>query len=602
MKKYYLGILICLYSTITYSQIDLVITDLPFPDTAQPVAFDNSPDGIAIGTSSSQAQVFNFTSLSADSYDVVEYTSPADTPWGDNYPLADMARTDDLTRLLGISLGNLLPGGGGAGNLIGTAYYGLNFATGRLYTVGLVTDLNLGFIQMNDLTFNAQPPDVLTAALDYGQSLDNTGVFNVNISVFGFTIPATLTVEKNITADAYGTLQLPHDTIEVLRHHETSNISFDIDFDLIPIPIPDTVITVHTYRYIAKEKGYPMAIVNGTSTETGFAPTSVEFIDDAQPAVLGFSANSNCMTVQTNNSSQFAIDFQWNFGDGSPVVNQYQPEHTYTEEGEYIITLTANGLDGTSHSITNTVTVSCQATAFFFPNSTCRTATFNNLSQNGNTYLWNFGDGQTSTEQSPEHTYAADGSYNVSLIATSISGHSDTTYNAINIDCTLSADFSVNSITCLEASFESNGQNVASYTWNFGDGSPTSSEPSPTHAYGAPGTYSVTLAVTGLNGEVQQLSGEVTVSYCVNTTSPDIEDAYRIVADKTALYLQMPPTNSPTEIVLYSLSGNIVYQLAIVPQTQMSLPLPQLPIGLYIAALYQNGISAPAHREKILIR
>ena len=47
---------------------------------------------------------------------------------------------------------------------------------------------------------------------------------------------------------------------------------------------------------------------------------------------------------------------------------------------------------------------------------------FTNASLNADSYSWNFGDGETSTEMSPSHTYAADGTYNVSLTATNSGG------------------------------------------------------------------------------------------------------------------------------------------------------------------------------------
>jgi len=59
--------------------------------------------------------------------------------------------------------------------------------------------------------------------------------------------------------------------------------------------------------------------------------------------------------------------------------------------------------------------------------------TFLNFSQNAETYLWNFGDGQTSTEQNPTHTYAEFGEYNVVLTATNKAGVSATFQELIDV-------------------------------------------------------------------------------------------------------------------------------------------------------------------------
>ena len=58
--------------------------------------------------------------------------------------------------------------------------------------------------------------------------------------------------------------------------------------------------------------------------------------------------------------------------------------------------------------------------------------TFTNYSQNASSYAWDFGDGNTSTEESPVHTYAAGGTYNVTLTATGAAGSASRT-ETINI-------------------------------------------------------------------------------------------------------------------------------------------------------------------------
>lgn len=103
------------------------------------------------------------------------------------------------------------------------------------------------------------------------------------------------------------------------------------------------------------------------------------------------------------------VTYSWNPGGATT------PSLTTTNAGTYIIT-------GTSAcgSFSDTVVVSNQAlpvAAFNIGNSVGLSAAFNNTSTNANSYMWNFGDGTTSTEVSPTHIYTSGGSYVITLTA-----------------------------------------------------------------------------------------------------------------------------------------------------------------------------------------
>lgn len=94
--------------------------------------------------------------------------------------------------------------------------------------------------------------------------------------------------------------------------------------------------------------------------------------------------------------------------------------------------------DGCGFSKTDTVSVTVYpiSSDFQYVFTTNQTATFNDLSSGAATYLWNFGDASddsTSTLLNPEHFYAEDGTYNVTLISTNLNGCSDTSYKTITI-------------------------------------------------------------------------------------------------------------------------------------------------------------------------
>lgn len=115
--------------------------------------------------------------------------------------------------------------------------------------------------------------------------------------------------------------------------------------------------------------------------------------------------------------------FIWDFGDGSALAqSQYTTYlHTYATAGVYNITLTAIVCNDTSR-YTQTICVGSPSFAPLFSYQTnSLTATFINQStgvtQNQGTFSWNFGDGATSVEQNPMHTYTQSGSYTVELQA-----------------------------------------------------------------------------------------------------------------------------------------------------------------------------------------
>jgi gliding motility-associated-like protein len=149
--------------------------------------------------------------------------------------------------------------------------------------------------------------------------------------------------------------------------------------------------------------------------------------------------------------------------------------------------------------------------------------TFENYSYGASEYLWNFGDGATSTDFEPEHTYADTGSYIVTLIANPGYACSDTFYATIEIFNTLTADFEYTAacsnipVTFFDASVSTEAGEIISWNWNFGDGS-TSVEQHPQHLYTIGGDYTVTLIVQTDKGCID------TISYLVSLLSgPDAE-------------------------------------------------------------------------------
>lgn len=117
-------------------------------------------------------------------------------------------------------------------------------------------------------------------------------------------------------------------------------------------------------------------------------------------------------------------------------------------------------------------------------------------------YLWNFGDGNTSTLSIPSHVYEHSGEYKVSLTVTDQFSCSNTINNFHTIGSTdnlCHTTITVSSTSTLNASYSHNtiGSGSYSFLWNFGDGN-TSNVSTPTHSYAAQGRYPVSLKVIDL--------------------------------------------------------------------------------------------------------
>jgi hypothetical protein len=124
-------------------------------------------------------------------------------------------------------------------------------------------------------------------------------------------------------------------------------------------------------------------------------------------------------------------------------------------------------------------------------------------------YAWNFGDSTTGTGVKPSHTYAASGTYTVSLVVTDNNGATSTQTTVpvtvvVPANVPPTAAIGTPSCTNLACTFSGAGSSdpdgtVASYAWDFGDGT-TGTGVAPAHTYAVDGTYTVSLVVTDNQG------------------------------------------------------------------------------------------------------
>ena len=272
---------------------------------------------------------------------------------------------------------------------------------------------------------------------------------------------------------------------------------------LVRIVNPDGTIITYEYddvgnRVIQNVIQTPKANFTA-SPASGTAPLSVSFTDKSVGIVSSWS---------------------WSFGDGGSSTSQ-SPAYTYGSAGTYTVILTVSNSFGSS-SYQATITVIPPAPVANFSASPTSGAVplsvqFTDASTGSVTsWSWTFGDGGTSTSQNPSHTYTNPGTYTATLTASGPGGNSNPQTTSITVIPPPVANFSAtptSGTAPLQVQFaDASTGSVTSWSWVFGDGG-TSTSQNPSHIYSAPGTYTVSLTVSGPGGSnTDTQNGYITVS------------------------------------------------------------------------------------------
>jgi PKD repeat protein len=268
-----------------------------------------------------------------------------------------------------------------------------------------------------------------------------------------------------------------------------------------------------------------------TDNRGGVATTtrsvSVQAPNQLPTAAFSWSARALALDFDGRGSSDpdgTITGYAWEFGDGTTGTGS-TVSHTYPSAGDYTARLTVTDNRGGTATVSKTVTATVHVNAV--PQAVIATsATGLKLELDGSgssdpdgsiaSYAWNFGDGGTATTASPSHTYAAEGTYTVTLVVTDNEGAASAPASkqvtVTNAKPQAAFDSTDSGLT---ASFDATGSrdpdgSVASYAWDFGDGSDgTGSKPD--HTYAGTGSYVVKLTVTDALGATDSVSHLVTV-------------------------------------------------------------------------------------------
>lgn len=202
----------------------------------------------------------------------------------------------------------------------------------------------------------------------------------------------------------------------------------------------------------------------------------------------------SCGMTKNFHIQNMADSVLWNFGDGA-TSTLFDPTHTYSIPGTYSVTLITNPGSPCADTITKSVEAFPQGNAQFTDNfNPCNlTVQFFNNAPNNQTYFWDFGNGNTSTQQNPIFTFPDTGVYTVRLIVNqNLDCRADTFEKTYHFVPKTIAQFSV-SVNCDSSiAILNTSQFATSYLWDFGNGV-TDSTFQPNYQYSDTGTFTITL-------------------------------------------------------------------------------------------------------------
>jgi len=318
---------------------------------------------------------------------------------------------------------------------------------------------------------------------------------------------------------------------DVLKNHVRTSyvmINFTLGEDLKKVLVDHSIEVV---KVIDKEDLIPLDAAFGWAPSRVTTEVDVQFFDKTNARV---------------------DSHQWDFGDGNTSKSQ-TPTHRFARPGKYTVRLTVTGITGKNSRIERVVEVvppePITAAGSFGPAQANlgQEVKFVNESKGGVTeFEWQFGDGETSTDEHPTHVYKKPGEYSVRLsVSRGAAKKSVTLEQAVVIQGPPAPTARVfaarNGLTDEQLEFRdaSIGGPIDNRIWDFGDGSEAEHGSDVAHVYAKAGKYVVKLRVTGPGGEDAATHTVEIVApprpqpaIFVGTDTPRVDEAVKL-ADQT---------------------------------------------------------------------
>jgi gliding motility-associated-like protein len=267
--------------------------------------------------------------------------------------------------------------------------------------------------------------------------------------------------------------------------------------------------------------------------------------------------------VQLTNLTKFGPwSYTWQFGDKTSPQTGIISQYEYTKAGYYTISLTAKGeVCSSTKKIGITINEGTPGTDFDCETEGCApySVKFNNYSVNGFKFLWDFGNGNHSTEFEPKITYFEGGTYKVRLEVYNNLGEMTYSEKIITVHDKPNAFFRASAfkvrIPGNKVYFVNLSENAFTLLWDFGDGT-TSTEFEPVHEYSKTGAFKVALKInTAFN-----CTDEFVLSPDIEIYSDEIKLANAFIPSKEGPSSGIYVTGDPRNHIFHPnlVSGDIV--------------------------------------------
>jgi PKD repeat protein len=367
------------------------------------------------------------------------------------------------------------------------------------------------------------PPDYIPFFIASPTELD----FGTDTSVL------TLKIAKNYTSQPLPTFQVTSSSTWIQISPPTGNSTGPSDPATFTITIDRTKLSSGTNT--------GALVVATLAPGAGIAPLSIPVSAtsrisadfEAAPLAVSLGQGVDFTDLSSVAPGEAPINsWTWDFGDGTQSLQQHPQQHVYPAQGMYTVTLTvSNGtLTDTAQKV-DYITV--EGPSFPVANfSAAETMPivgepvhFEDLSDPGSaaqidSWFWQFGDGNTSTDQDPDHTYNQIANFTVSLTVTTTVGEDTLTRPSyIQVQpkgptALFDADDKTpgvgQPVQFTDLSDPGSAAQIDTWLWNFGDGGSSIAQ-NPMHTYTAVATYTVSLQVTATSG-----SDTATISNFIN--------------------------------------------------------------------------------------
>lgn len=401
--------------------ISIVSGDMPVAGNNLISAIDTIPSGINPGNNGSN-QLWDFSTLTPNLLDTANWMLPSATPYNSTFGSnSNLAVTNNDTNYL---------------------FFNNTTASFRVTGAALWIDT----LQSTVATTFTGTNNLYIFPTNYNGNHTNSYGFVQNVTIGGTPINITFNATYFDTIDAWGIVQTPLGYYEALRQkrverNQTVVRAFSV------ITVSDTRDTTTDFNFIAKEsKG---VLVDFQYDSTG-AINRISYSTQLPKPIARFTNTNNSGNYQFTNTTYNTngTTYSWSFGDGSPTNGQTNPNHTYAQNGQYTVCLTAtNNVGSSTYCVTINVSGICPTIT---PNVSTTNATCNasdgiaSVNPSGGTtytYLW------SNNATTASLTGLAAGSYTVtitdngsscSIVATANinnAGAPTITNSVSNVDC-----------------------------------------------------------------------------------------------------------------------------------------------------------------------